>query len=125
MPGTTNPNARFNADEIRQIRKLWRAGRVKAVDLADRFKVTERTILGIVHGETYKHVLQKTADTKQRLTKKGEKHNQHKLTNKQVREIKKLLCGRRGEQMELAERYSVHNSTISDIKTGKSWRHIK
>jgi hypothetical protein len=55
----------------------------------------------------------------------GEKAWQHKLTEKQVIEIKqKLKNPYIGINNDLANFYSVNHRTISDIKLGKRWSHI-
>lgn len=124
LPGVKNPNARFSSEEVTRIRRLWRAGRSTAVDLGRRFGVREQTILGIVHGKTYRHFLARKVDTKNRLTKKGERHNQHKLTNRQVRSIKKLLAADALSLTEIGRRYGVSRHQIARIRDGRNWRHI-
>jgi hypothetical protein len=62
--------------------------------------------------------------SKLKAKKVGELHNASKLTNEQVIDIKKLLL--KGVQNKvIAEKYNVHNTTISDIKRGKRWNYIK
>lgn len=58
------------------------------------------------------------------ICQKGENHNQSKLTENQVKEIKKLLeTGIKNK--ELAKRFNISDKTISNIKCGRRWRHIK
>ena len=52
--------------------------------------------------------------------KPGAKHGMAKLTEDDVRYIKS--CGKSGS--ELAREFGVHNSTIYNIRNGKSWRHL-
>jgi len=55
--------------------------------------------------------------------KLGEKNPQAKLSNKDVKTIKKLLeKGHRG--IDLANKYAISRAVISEIKNGKLWRHI-
>lgn len=56
--------------------------------------------------------------------RKGEKHPMHTLTEKEVKEIKKLLLSKKYKQYEIAEMYNVSGTTISEIKTGRKWKHI-
>jgi hypothetical protein len=57
---------------------------------------------------------------------KGEDTHQAKLTNEQVREIKRQLRKPYwGIGTRLAEAYGVHLTVISWIKMGRSWKHIK
>lgn len=51
---------------------------------------------------------------------KGEKHPSHKLTNTQVKRIRKSKKSSR----ILADQYSVSKTTIKDIKNFKIWTHI-
>lgn len=57
----------------------------------------------------------------------GELHYGHKLTEKEVRQIKKeYKKGVKGFGTEsLASKYGVHRMTIKAILTGQSWKHIK
>jgi DNA-binding transcriptional regulator YiaG len=51
---------------------------------------------------------------------KGEKHNQAKLNNECIGIIRKSNIS----QSELAVMFGVTQTTISGIKTGKSWSHV-
>lgn len=50
----------------------------------------------------------------------GEKHYAAKLSEDQVREIRKSSLS----QTKLAKQYNVSNSVIQKIKEGKSWKHV-
>lgn len=52
---------------------------------------------------------------------KGEKHHNHKLTEKQVAAIKVLLKNNYNCTY-ISKIYNVHRKTISDIKNKKTWR---
>lgn len=58
-----------------------------------------------------------------RVDLKGEDRPNSKLSNHQVKEIKRQLM-RGARQTELAEKYGVNQTLISAIKTGKVWAHI-
>jgi predicted XRE-type DNA-binding protein len=51
---------------------------------------------------------------------KGEELPQSKLTEDAVRDIKRKAL----RQREYAEKYGIHQVTVSDIWTGKSWSHV-
>lgn len=53
----------------------------------------------------------------------GETHNQAKLTNGQVMEIV-LLINSGVTPKDIAKKYKIDSSTVSDIKRGKRWSHI-
>lgn len=56
-------------------------------------------------------------------TAKGEKNKNSKLIGKQVIEIKMLLL-HGFKNSEICRKYGVRNNTISNIKTGRAWKHI-
>lgn len=53
----------------------------------------------------------------------GETHANSKFTDVIVKDILKRL-GHGEKQHEIAKEYNVNQSIVSDINTGKSWRHI-
>jgi hypothetical protein len=55
----------------------------------------------------------------------GEKHPNHKLTEQKVIQIKILLLEGNLTQQEIADMFGVSQLTISDINTGKTWKHVK
>lgn len=54
----------------------------------------------------------------------GSKNARHRLVEAEVVEIKQRLLGGEGTA-ELARWFGVSQPTISDIKTGRTWAHIK
>lgn len=59
-----------------------------------------------------------------RLRKPGESNISAKLTTKQVRAIVRSYLVNKTPAKVLAERYSVNESTIRSIVSGRSWRHV-
>lgn len=55
----------------------------------------------------------------------GEKNTQSKLKNNEIIEIKKFLLSSKLKNNEIAKKFKVSPSTISDIKMGRTWQHIK
>lgn len=55
----------------------------------------------------------------------GEKHPTAKLTEEQVREIRRLHEVERFSNCELGRRFGVHNAVISMIVHRKTWSHVK
>ncbi len=53
----------------------------------------------------------------------GEEHGNAKLTEVQVREIL-VLIARGGKTTQLAHRFGVSVPTISDLKFGRTWKHL-
>jgi len=54
----------------------------------------------------------------------GENSGNHKLSKKEVLEIKQLLKEKKIRQKEMSDMYHISNSTISDIKCGRSWKYV-
>lgn len=54
----------------------------------------------------------------------GSKNNNAVLTEKNVRCIKQMLASDLYLQKTIAKKFGVAKTTISDISTGKKWRHI-
>ncbi|KKM62165.1 hypothetical protein LCGC14_1524500, partial [marine sediment metagenome] len=53
----------------------------------------------------------------------GENHGMHKLTEKKVLKVKRLL--KEGTtQQKIAEMFDVSRMTITDINTGRTWSHV-
>jgi len=52
---------------------------------------------------------------------KGEKHGRSKITARDVIKIRKRLCGEES-QVSIAKDFSVGQTTISAIATGKTWK---
>ena len=55
----------------------------------------------------------------------GETNHNSKLTTPQVLEIKRRLATEYRTQAQIARDYRVTPTLISNIKKGKTWRHIK
>lgn len=54
----------------------------------------------------------------------GDRCPSSKLTSEQVREIRSLSTGKWGEQQELARKYNVDQSTISNVLTFNTWQNL-
>ena len=54
----------------------------------------------------------------------GEKQSDAKLTDKDVEQIRILLKDRSYKQVDIAQRFKVCPTTISDIKHGRKWSHV-
>lgn len=81
------------------------------------------TIIGIKSGNTWKHIPNTHLKS---VVKKanGEKHPKAKLKEKDVKKIKKMI--KKGlSNTDISKMYGVHRVTISAIKTGKTWTHLK
>ena len=55
---------------------------------------------------------------------KGIKNGCSKLTEENVREIKKLIT-ERVSQSKIAKRFNVHRTAIGHINSGRAWKHVE
>ena len=56
---------------------------------------------------------------------RGQAKGNHKLTEDQVREIRKILSRGVITQLDISKRYGVSPSTIWKIANGRSWTHVE
>ena len=78
----------------------------------------------VTQEQNFKHAWEIGLDGAKKKAR-GSKHGLHKLTEADVREIKKHLRLKDCTQRALAQKYGVVESKISDIKYGRTWRHVK
>ena len=77
-------------------------------------------ILHLFAGSQLDNIRDKVAKGRQA---RGEKNNHAKLTSKQVIKIKRLI--KKGLYLvDIATRYKVTTTAISEIKAGRTWKHI-
>jgi len=65
----------------------------------------------------------KRSDVSKRMS--GENHPQVVLTERDIIQIKRYLSEGNLSQKEIGKMFGVNQATISNIKTGKSWKHLK
>lgn len=58
------------------------------------------------------------------LQSRGENNNFAKLTEEEVKEIKKLLKTGDYTQKQIGDMFNVRNTTINAINTGTTWKHV-
>ncbi|MFC1744841.1 NUMOD4 domain-containing protein [Candidatus Riflebacteria bacterium] len=118
-------NAKLTANNVKQIRKLLCEGTNTDVEIAKMFGVTDNVIYQIRHQETWKHVDFEEEFRPKKVHLTCERKANAKLTNTQVKEIKKLLMtGKHGDGRKLAKKFGVDPVVISAIRTGKQWKEI-
>lgn len=54
----------------------------------------------------------------------GIRNSKARLTEEQVREIRRDYCGRRGQIAAIARRYGITRQSIGRIVDGTGWRHV-
>ena len=58
------------------------------------------------------------------LSGRGASHGRAKLTDEQVREIRREYGGRWGEQTALAKKYGVSQALVAKVVRGEVWGHL-
>lgn len=91
-----------------QKRSAATKAKIAAVQIGKTTPATTKSKMSLTH--TGKHM--------------GENNNRAKLTEAEVIEIKRLLA-QGHKTVEIAKKYGVIERTIRNIKTGKTWSHIK
>jgi DNA-binding CsgD family transcriptional regulator len=103
--------ARLSEEEARIVHEMYSQGDSQQA-IADKLSISQSAIGFVLRGRTWKHLGLKT-----RARPKG------KLTEEQVREIKRLLA--QGETLAaIAARYDIGFGTVSKIKLGTRWAHV-
>lgn len=77
-------------------------------ELAKQFSVVSATISDVINNKTWKHIVRKPRNKK------------NKLTEDQVKFIRTSL----ETGLELAKRFEVAQETISAVRCGKTWKHL-
>lgn len=111
--GANNGSAKLTDEKVIQILE----SNDSYQEIADKHDISRATIALVKRGLTWKHINL----PRNKKSGKGMGHSQAKLTDKKVEEIfnSEETC------RILADRYGVSPSTISYIKSGKTWKHIK
>lgn len=117
--------------------KMSKAARGRVLNEETRKKMSESQT-GRKHPEEVKDKIAKgnkgkiiSEESKRKMSKakkglyKGEKHPNSNLKREDVIRIKIILKNRNLSNVEIASIYGVSSSTISAIKTGRNWGHLK
>jgi group I intron endonuclease len=128
--GENRYNTKLTNAQVREIKfKHLVEKKLTNTEIAKLYNISNYVVSDIKLGKTWTHI--KPLDTQEYpINKKGfqlgEKHYNAKLIGDQVREIKfKYLTENKLTHQEIANLYNVSVTAIFNIKTGKSWAHIK
>jgi hypothetical protein len=55
----------------------------------------------------------------------GERHGMHKLTEEDVRNIRKMALSGRYKHEEIANKFGIHKKYVGTIKNRKIWKHVR
>jgi hypothetical protein len=125
LKGSDVPSAKLTEGDVLNIRQLRMSG-AAITDLATSYELDFSTVADICNGKTWKHVfdLDGCPTIESLLSVPGNRTPGAKITAEDAAKIKELLnSGLTGR--EIARMYGVHFATISDIRTGKTWKAVK
>jgi hypothetical protein len=123
--GSRIGSSTLNEEIVLQMRKDRLTG-MSYDQLADKFSIDWYLVRAICKNRNWQHVAlgEETKAMQQlRPTKKGSEMHTSILTEEKVIEIKRLFAsGEKGKY--IAAKFGVDQSTICDIKKGRTWKHI-
>ena len=119
-------SSKFTQSQVVEIRNRYGAGGVTQKELAKEYGVSVGTISRITNRYGWTHILGKPVRTPKRInrTLRGAGNPQAKLTASQAQEIYSLARSRKLPDAEIARRYNVAPSRVSDIRCGLTWAHV-
>lgn len=117
----------LTADRVLEIRKRLHSGEVSFLKLAAEFGVARTTISGIAHRKSWGHLDDGFPPLRgKRGASVGEGNGMTTLTEEDVRKIRRLYHKDSDNytQAILAKMFSVTRSTIRNIVTRATWKHV-
>ncbi len=108
-----------------RLRKRYARGRVSMARLARDYHIDESQMGRILRGDQRRHVAGPRAARHQIHAAKGHLNGGAKLTNKQVRAIRRRYARGSVSQVALAEAYGVTSVAIHFIVRRKTWTHLQ
>ncbi len=115
IQGSNHHSAKLNEEQVVEIISSNKPYLI----LAQKFNVSVTTIYGIKNNKVWTHI--KGERIKRKEVYKGTNNTNHKLTEKNVKEIRKSIL----TYKKLAEKYNVATVTIQRIKYNTSWNHLE
>ncbi|WP_154990402.1 GIY-YIG nuclease family protein [Priestia megaterium] len=116
-------NFSLTVEDVIEIKKLIAMEDLTLTEIATMYNVDKTTISRISQEKTYKDVIVE-GFSPQKRNSNGNKNGMSKLTMEQVIEIKNMI--KEGKKnSEISKVFNVQPNTISRIRTGKRWGHIK
>lgn len=118
----------MTAEQVAEIRALYKAGKYTHTQLGERFGVSREAIGLITRGKNWHHVA--VLDDRVSLAdplrhgKPGEQHSKAKLSEEDVRQIRKLYAAKQLSYSTLAKHFGVSRGNIAMIIRGKTWKHV-
>ncbi len=118
--GVTHPISKLNLLQVRVIRKLLPD--LPRHEIASIFEVSKSTIQGIAENRLWGQFFDKDEEIKTHKSSSGFS-SKAKLSRKDVIEIKSLITKRESID-DIAKFYSIHPSSVWNIKSGRTYKNI-
>lgn len=113
--------AMLTEEQVYQIRENYNGSYGQQIALAREYGVPVSVVRKVLRGETWKQL----KGTRFYIVPQGARHGRAKLTDGQVRWMRRLH-NEKGVRIEaLAKRYGIGRSIARDILSGKTWKHLK
>jgi len=122
--GERHHNANLIEANVLEIRRLYASGGFTQRALAHRFGVSRSVVNQILNAYTWAW-LAGTDPARKRGRRRGERCYHAKLSEPQVREIRRLHTVDGLGSRRLASRFGVNRATVNDILAGRTWTHVK
>ena len=119
--GEKHWNSKLTDEEILEIRTKWSTGKYTQKDLAGIFNTSNGNVNHIVNFYGWK----KNSIQIYRKGKKGENNGSSKLTNGEVLEIRRLYQEGSVTLKQLGEIYGISISSIYNVVSFQTWKHLK
>lgn len=118
--------AKLDDTKVHQICRLLEEGKLSQVEISKRFNVSPSVILNIKKGRSWKHISSQYNLPEINHDNRGENNPTSKLTEKEVREICRLLSLNKYTYVEIAKKLGgiVTPSHVSHIRNKTCWKHI-
>ena len=115
----------LSESEVKQIYELLEARRHTQAEIAAMFHVSRWTIRHINFGTAWARL--RPVDWRPSSTGplRGEKSPRAILTNEEAAQVKKLAQEGTYTLKQIAGMFGVSESTIFDIRSGRSWKHLR
>lgn len=121
MQGEGHFSTDLTIDDVRRIRYLGYTNMTKK-NIGEKFGISRQSVTDILLKRTWGHVDPEWQPPDSKA--KGQKHPFAKLTEDDVREIRKL-ADKGLSPREIAAKFKVSRGTIEPILRGETWKHVE
>ena len=123
--GEESANAKLTSAAVLEARKRYATEKISCVDLAKEFGIAHSALGRVLTGESWAHIAP-TVEAPWAVIEaaKGTRHGMAKLTEDQVRWIRKTFADGTMNQAQIAKYLGVHNVTVSEIVLRKKWKNL-